>query len=109
MMITRSKLDRLYDEYWTPEIFTIRNRFRRDGLNIYTVEDKLSEPVKGTFYESELQKVRYDPDGVYRIEKVIKKRKQHGVDHVLIKWYGWPAKFNSWINKDQLINFNLVT
>ena len=108
MRVTRSKMDRLYDEFWTPEIFTVSKRRRRNGLNIYSVDDKLDEPIKGTFYENELQKVAYDPNGVYRIEKIIRRRQEKGIDESLVKWYGWPKKFNSWMPDDILINFRLA-
>ena len=36
-------------------------------------------------------------DDLFRIEKVLKRQK----DHVLVKWKGWPDKYNSWIaNRD---------
>ena len=106
--ITRSKMDRFYNEYWTPEIYTVIRRFRREGLNIYKVEDKLNEQLDGTFYGGELQKVVYDPEGMYRIEKVIKKRVKDKVKQSLIRWYGWPRKFDSWLNDNVLQNFDLV-
>ena len=51
-----------------------------------------NEGIKGSFYEPELLKAKQD---VIRIEKVIKrdyKKKQ-----ALVKWRGYPDKFNSWV------------
>ena len=40
------------------------------------------------FYEADLQKVHVSDDALFRIEKVLKRQK----DHVLVKWKGWPDK-----------------
>jgi hypothetical protein len=34
---------------------------------------------------------------VYRIEKVIRKKKIDGVEHGLVKWSGYSEKHNQWI------------
>ena len=60
----------------------------------YKIIDYNNEEIEGTFYEQELQKSTQE---VFRIEKVIKK----GKNKSLVKWLGYPDKFNSWIeNKD---------
>jgi hypothetical protein len=33
----------------------------------------------------------------FKIEKIIKRKKINGTKDVLVKWLGWPSKFNSWI------------
>lgn len=39
---------------------------------------------------------------MYKIEKNIKRRKVAGKDQILVKWLGWPTKFNSWVSKDEV-------
>jgi hypothetical protein len=51
----------------------------------------MGDDVDGTFYGSELSKVTVSDDTVYRVEKVLRKKR----DQALVKWMGWPAKFNS--------------
>ena len=41
-------------------------------------------------------------DSLWKIEKVLKKRIRGGHRELLIKWLGWPTKFNSWIVEDQI-------
>lgn len=60
-----------------------------------------STNIQGTFYEQELQKTTQD---VYRIEKVIKRKG----NKVLVKWKGYPDEFNSWVDKNELIDLYLV-
>jgi hypothetical protein len=60
------------------------------------------DQVQGTFYESELQIVRKDVDSLFRVEKILKKRRRNGRGEVLVTWLCWPKKFNSWILKEDL-------
>ena len=60
----------------------------------YTIADTKGESIKGTFYEQELQKTKQE---IYRIEKVVKKRKRNGIQEVYVKWKGYNSDFNSWI------------
>ena len=64
--------------------------------------DILGDKVKGTFYRYELQKVVKSDTDAYKVEKIIKKRKANGRKQLLVKWVGWPTKFNSWIEENDL-------
>lgn len=69
---------------------------------MYKLKDLAGDPIEGTFYESELQKVIKSEDVSYRVEKILKRRR-HGKTHeVYVKWEGWPKKFNSWIPESSL-------
>ena len=67
------------------------------NIPMYKLKDYNNEVIESYFYELELQKAYIDTDVVYKIEKIIKKRKQNRISEVLMKWKGWPSKFNSWI------------
>ena len=71
--------------------------FKRFGICKYHLCDLDGEDIKGTFYEAELQLVDYLAQGSFEIEKVIEKRGCGKKEEVLVKWKGWPEKFNSWI------------
>ena len=71
--------------------------FKHFGIHKYHLCDLDGEDIKGTFYEAELQLVDYSAQGSFEIEKVIKKRGRGKIEEVLVKWKGWPEKFNSWI------------
>lgn len=88
---------------WTTEVFKIKSRAVRGGLNVYKLEDFLDEPVKGSLYEPELQEVSIDPTGAFKIDKIIRSRKRRGVEkEYLVSYRGWPSKFNSWVKKSDL-------
>ena len=65
----------------------------------YTLVDLAGEPIKGAFYEAELQKVKQpEDDSLFAVERVLKNRRKRngrGVEY-LVKWQGYPGKFNSW-------------
>lgn len=69
---------------------------------MYKLKDLADDPIEGTFYESELLKVIKSGDILYRVEKVLRKRKQGKTKEVYVKWKGWPNKFNSWIPENFL-------
>ena len=86
-----------YQEKWTMEYFKIVKRFKRGNQDLYKISDIDGDNIKGTFYRYELQKIDQSETDTYKIEKIIKRKKINGIRHVLVKWLGWPAKFNSWI------------
>ena len=54
--ITRKKgtFEKGFTPNWTEELFTISS-VKTTKPPTYTIEDRLGEPVQGTFYEQELQ------------------------------------------------------
>ena len=95
--------DRSYDEHFTREIFKVRTRFRMQAIPMYRLKDFSDEPIKGNFYESELQKVEKDENALWFIEKKIKKRKHRGHVQWYVKFEGWPDKYNQWIDEKDII------
>ena len=94
-----------HDEKWSREIFVVRQPFIRLGIRKYRLEDIEGEDIKGTFYESELQKVKYSDDREFEIEAVVRQQGRES----LVKWKGWPKKFNSWIpTRDVVINDDAI-
>ena len=91
-----------YQEKWTEEVFIITKRFLRRGHKFYQLKDYTEEDIDGYFYEVELQKVTKDIDSVFRIEKIVKQRGRRGREEYLVKWMGWPSKFNSWVKKNDI-------
>jgi hypothetical protein len=99
----RRAFQREYDERYTGEIFKVKTRRVRGGLNIYTLTDFLQEDVEGTFYQPELQLITADPNGVYKIERVLRSRKRRGVEkEFLIRWRHWPPKFDTWVKASDM-------
>ena len=95
----RKVFDKGYTPNWTEEIFVI------DKVNVtkpitYKIVDLMGEEIRGSFYEQELQKAKQQ---TFRIEKIIKRDNKKKI--ALVKWRGYPDKFNSWVSFRDLENF----
>ena len=77
---------------WTEEVFSV-SKVKKGPLPLYKVVEWDGTPIKGTFYEQDLQKVQLDNQSLFRVEKVMKRKK----GQVLVRWKGWPSKYDSWI------------
>lgn len=91
-----------YETNWSDEIFVIESIINRSPHLVYTLKDLQNEPITGTFYSKELQKVTYNPTITYKIDKIIRSRRVGNRKEVLVKWKGYPNKFNSWISASSL-------
>ena len=93
----RHPFERYYSEHWTNELFIIKGRTMKQYIPVYVLVDYDKDPIEGTFYEAELQKVYADENTMYNIEEERESRIEKGVRETLVKWKNWPEKFNSWI------------
>ena len=78
---------------WTEEVFVV-SYVRRTPLPTYKLQEWDGTPIKGTFYNEDVQKVDVTEESLFRVEKVLKRRP----GQVLVRWKGWPAKYDSWID-----------
>ncbi|XP_065642971.1 uncharacterized protein LOC136074567 [Hydra vulgaris] len=85
-----------YTSRWTEVVFTV-SRVQFTDPTTYKITDDNDEEIQSTFYEQELQKT---DQNIFRIEKVIRKLKNKS----LVKWYGYPDSFNSWVDNKELMS-----
>ena len=78
---------------WTEQIYKI-HEINNSTPVTYILKDLKDEIIEGGFYKEELQKTSQD---VFRIEKVLRKKKINGIEHGLVKWIGYNDKFNEWL------------
>ena len=88
----------------TGEIFKVFQLIMRGGLQIYRLKDICDEEIKGTFCQSELQKVDIRDDDMWKIEKIMKTKGKGNNKQYFVKWLHWPNKFNSWISARDVNN-----
>jgi len=69
---------------------------KRTNPFTYKLSDVNGKILEGSFYNEELQKSVQKEQDVYRVEKLIRKKKINGIEHGLVKWVGYSDKFNTW-------------
>ena len=99
---TKAIFEKGYLPNWSEELYIV-NKVQETIPITYKVKDLLDEEIEGSFYEKELQKTEQE---VYRVEKVIRKKKIDGVEHALVKWSGYNEKHNQWIPVKDLEKLN---
>lgn len=86
---------------WSEEIFSISDRHTMDPV-VYKLKDDSGEVLEGSWYEKELQKVDTSEE-VYTIEKIVGTRKVNGKIQYLVRWAGYPASFDSYVDKKDML------
>ncbi len=84
---------------WSEEVFTVVSH-RPD--NVYHLEDLMHEKLLGSFYPEEMQAISKTDDALWRVDKIIKKRKRSGKIEYFVSWKGYPEKFNDWVKAKDL-------
>jgi transposase InsO family protein len=92
-----------HDQQWTEEIFIVDKRVASHPPRYHLI-DQMHETIRGTYYEQELQDAN-DHDGVFKVEKVLRYRIKDGKRQALVLWLGYPEKFRSWIDADQILDY----
>ena len=84
-----------YVPNWSEEVFVI-SKIKNTVPWTYAINDLNDEEIGGSFYEKELQKTNQKE---FRIQKVLKRKG----DKLYVKWKGYDNRFNSWINKKDVV------
>ncbi len=96
----KGEFEKGYTPNWSREHFTVTKRARHPQT-LYNIQDSSGEPIEGAFYNSELQPVSQNR---LEVDQVLKHRGRRGSKQhqVLVKWRGWPDKFDRWIPYSEL-------
>ena len=95
----KGAFDKGYIANWSEERFLVHSS-KSSLRRVFTMIDKGGEDLKGSWYPEEVQEIAKNR---FLIEKVIRKRTtKKGAQESLLKWKGWPVKFNTWIPASDL-------
>ena len=86
---------------WTEEVFSIAQRLRRIPP-VYRLREYDGTMLDRTFYERELQRVQQSEADLFRIEKILKTHGKGKDEQYLVRWSGWPSKYDQWIPASSL-------
>ena len=92
----KSIFDKGYLPNYTEEFYKIKE-VKLGRPTVYTLEDLKGEAVDGLFYDGELSPYNETDETTYKVEKVLGKKTVKGKKFVLVKYKGWPDKFNEWL------------
>ena len=93
-----------YTASWSEELFAVGETHPFDPP-VYRLIDDAGTKLDGTFYEQELQKVIVSQGKRYGVEAVLQRRKKGKRAEVLVKWSGYPASFNTWIDAKAVVAY----
>lgn len=104
IFLRSSKMDRAYWQKWSTENFIINQIFTIDKRLYFALIDAMHEPLTGLFEANELQLVNPNPkDQIYKIEKILTTKMINNIEYKLVKWFGFPKKYNSLIKSSDLL------
>ena len=83
---------------WTEEVFLVQQIYTKKPVVTYKLTEWDGTPIKGTFYQEDVQKLLLPDDTLFRIDRVLKRQGKQ----VFVSWKGWPSKYNSWVWKKDL-------
>lgn len=132
---TKNPFSKGYHQSWTEELFRVTDkstapRFvwisgrrysrksssnqstlvpdRDDEAVTYSLTDLEGEKIGSRFYGYEMVKTQI-PE-TYLIEKILQRRRlKGGGEEMLVKWQGFPAKFNSWVRASDVQSLNTAS
>jgi transposase InsO family protein len=92
---------------WSREHYkvTAARQPRRGGFPrpVYKLKDMQNEDIEGACYPEELQNIPPSAANVLEVEQVLRKRHdKHNNAETLVRFKGWPAKFNRWLSDAEL-------
>ena len=103
----REKLDKGILSNWSQELFVV-DKAEPGAPPLYTLKDLDGETLDGRFCAEEIQQVAKPEEDTYRIEAVLGSQRRAGKRQVLVRWRGFPAKFDSWLNAKDVIRYSWV-
>lgn len=107
---TKGAFEKGYESNYSDEIFKIIRVRQRQLLPTYELEDLSGEDIDGFFYEEELTLVNKNINTEeYEIEEVIRTKGKGKNKQVLVKWVGYPHKFNLWIPASNVVDIQKFT
>ena len=86
-----------FDNNWSDEVFKISLVDDKNPV-MYSIKDYEDEPIKGKFYQQELQVI--DEPKVFRIQEIIRTKGKGDNKQYYVKWHGYSKP--SWITEADL-------
>ena len=71
---------------------------------LYSLVDLMDAPIQGRYYKEQLTKGRKPTKSqFFRMEKILRTKKENGQKMHLVKYLHYPNKFNRWVYESDLL------
>ena len=95
-----------YVPNWSREHYEVMDMRpqRRGGIPrpVYKLKDMLGEDIEGACYPEEIQHVPEAAARAIEVERILRQRRHGKQVEYLVKFKGWPIKFNRWLTTAEL-------
>ena len=98
--VKKDLFDKGFTINWSDKIYTITEVLKTLPPTYKIRDDR--EEVQGSFYEQELQKTS---ENTFRIEKVLRWKKNDGKRIARVKWVGYDSSYNSWVPESEITDY----
>eukprot|EP00116_Pleurobrachia_bachei_P011713 sb/3471975/ len=98
----KSTFQKGYEQGWSHEIFTVSS-IKATTPVTFSIKNIGGQVIPRSFYSSEIQLVDKS-NNIWRVDRVIKKRKYRNKVQYLVKWKGYQDIFNSWVDHKDLFS-----
>jgi hypothetical protein len=103
--IHRQPFKKGYKGQWREELFQIYQIKYTLPKNMYKIQTwNGKEKIEGTFYEQELQKIKYTKETEFQIERIIRERMKNGKKEFLVRWSGYNEEDDSWVKEKDMVD-----
>lgn len=102
---TKRTFHKAYLPTFTEEIFKVYETLTNYKPYRYRLEDLFGEKLEGAFCGDEIQEV-IKGDDMWKIDKVISRRKTKTGIQYLVSWRGFPEKFNSYVKERDIVSLS---
>ena len=89
---------------WSNEVYSIQRRRMLEGVDYYWLKTSKNEVMENSFHYSELQKVIVPEDKVFKISKIIKRKRIGREMWCYVNWTGFSNRENSWIRQRDIVD-----
>ena len=99
----KNKFKRGYHATFSDEVFRIHKVLTNLPTPRYILTEWDGTLVEnGTFWPNEIVAFKFDEKNMWKVEEVLASRGSGTGKEYLVKWRGWPTKYNSWVNQSDV-------
>ena len=108
--LTKGHFDKGYVPNWGRQQLVVKEMLppTRGGRPrpVFKLNDTQGQDVKGQYYPEEVQRVPDRLQDVFEVERILRRRTgEDGHIETLVKFKGWPDKFNRWLTDEELAKY----